>query len=256
VSSADRDAVREHTIGVPLTGTAVALVIVDLQYASACRTTGFGRWLSERGRAAEGEYRFSRIEQLVVPNTVRLLAAFRDRGLHRIFVRLGSQTARCGDLVPHIRALEHEFGNVRGAREYEFLDELAPGPGEAVVTKLSASAFTSSNIDALLRNLSISTLVFTGVSTSQCVDLTARDAADRGYRCVIVEDAVAEDAPRFHEATLEQFGRLFGAVLTTAEVLAALTGTVSAGQAAAGQAEAGQAEAGTAAAGQAEAGPA
>jgi nicotinamidase-related amidase len=224
VTSADRDLVREQTIGVPLTGTAVALVIIDLQYASACRTAGFGRWLSEHGRAEEGDYRFSRIEQLVVPNTARLLAAFRARGLQRVFVRLGAQAAGCADLVPHIRALEQEFGNVQGAREYEFLDELAPGPGEAVVTKLSASAFTSSGIDALLRNLGVTTLVFTGVSTSQCVDLTARDAADRGYRCVIVEDAVAEDAPHYHDATLEQFGRLFGAVLTTAEVLAALSG--------------------------------
>lgn len=218
------DAVREHTIAIPLIPAGIALVMIDLQYASACRTTGFGRWLSERGRAAEGDYRFSRIEQLVVPNTARLLAAFRDRGLHRVFVRLGAQLPGCTDLVPHIRALEHEFGNVRGAREYEFLDELAPQPGEPVVTKLSASAFTSSNIDALLRHLAVSTLVFAGVSTSQCIDLTARDAADRGYRCVIAADAVAEDAPRFHDATLEQFSRLFGAVMTTGEVLTALTG--------------------------------
>ncbi len=218
------DAVREHTIAVPLTGPGLALVIIDLQYASACRTTGYGRWLSEHGRAAEGDYRFSRIEQLVVPNTAALLAGFRDRGWHRIFVRLGAQVPGGADLVPQIRGLEHEFGNVSGAREFEFLDELAPRPGEPVVTKLSASAFTSSGLDALLRNLAVSTLVFAGVSTSQCVDLTARDAADRGYRCVIVEDAVAEDGPAFHEATLEQFRRLFGAVMTTGAVLSALTG--------------------------------
>ncbi|HEY7145469.1 MAG TPA: cysteine hydrolase [Streptosporangiaceae bacterium] len=224
MTGAGPDAVREHTIGVPLTGTAVALVVIDLQYASACRSTGFGRWLSEHGRAAEGDYRFTRIEQLVVPNTARLLTAFRQHGLPRVFVRLGSQAAGCGDLVPHIRSLEQEFGNIQGAREYEFLDEVVPLPGEPVVTKLSASAFTSSGIDALLRNLGVAVLVFAGVSTSQCVDLTARDAADRGYRCVIVEDAVAEDAPDYHDATLEQFSRLFGAVLPADEVLAALTG--------------------------------
>jgi len=193
-----------------------------MQYASACRTTGFGKWLDNHGRAAEGEYRFSRIEQLVVPNTRKLLAAFRANDLFRVFVRLGSQIAGCRDLIPHIRALENDFGNVQGAREFEFLDELTPQPGELVVTKLSASAFSSSNIDALLRNLGASALVFAGVSTSQCVDLTARDAADRGYRCVIVEDAVAEDAPEFHDATLEQFQRLFGAVMTTDEVIVAL----------------------------------
>ncbi len=61
-----------------------------------------------------------------------------------------------------------------------------------------------------------------GVSTSQCVDLTARDAADRGYASVVVEDAVAEDRPDYHDWTLEQFRRLFGRVATTDEVLAEL----------------------------------
>lgn len=216
------DAVTGPPIPVPLAGASVALVVVDMQYASACRTTGLGKWLTDHGRADEGDYRFSRIERLVVPNIARLLDAFRSRDLPRIFVRLGSQLAGCGDIAPYLRSLEHDFGNVSGAREFEFLDELAPGPGEPVITKLSASAFTSSGIDALLRNLSLSTLVFAGVSTSQCVDLTARDAVDRGYRCVIVSDAVAEDVPEFHEATLEQFQAMYGAVMATADVLAEL----------------------------------
>ena len=207
---------------VPLAGASVALVVVDMQYASACRTTGLGKWLSDHGRADAGDYRFSRIEQLVVPNIARLLDGFRTRGLPRIFVRLGSQLAGCGDIAPYLRSIEHDFGNVSGAREFEFLDELAPWPGEPVITKLSASAFTSSGIDALLRNMSLSTLVFAGVSTSQCVDLTARDAVDRGYRCAIVSDAVAEDVREFHEATLAQFQAMYGAVMATSDVLTEL----------------------------------
>ena len=201
-----------------------ALVIVDMQYASACRTTGLGRWLAESGRAEEGRYRFDRIERLLVPNISLLLAFFREHDLPRIFVRLGAQLEGCRDLIPHLRKLETAFGNVSGRREFEFLDELAPHPSEPVVTKLSASAFTSSSIDALLRNLGVGSIVFTGVSTSQCVDLTARDAADRGYRCVVVEDAVAEDRPDYHAWTLEQFQRLFGRVATTEEVLTELRG--------------------------------
>jgi nicotinamidase-related amidase len=60
------------------------------------------------------------------------------------------------------------------------------------------------------------------VSTSQCVDLTARDASDRGYGVVIVEDAVAEDIEEHHLWTLEQFERIFGRVATTEEVLTEL----------------------------------
>ena len=199
-----------------------ALVVIDMQYATACRTMGFGRWLAERGREEEGRYRFDRIEELLVPNIARLLGCFRERDLPRVFVRLGAQMDGCRDLVRHVRELESAFGNVAGERAFEFLDELAPLPGEPVVSKLSASAFTSSNIDALLRNLGVRALVLCGVSTSQCVDLTARDAADRGYLSVVVEDAVAEDRPDYHEWTLEQFRRLFGRVATTSEVLAEL----------------------------------
>ena len=144
------------------------------------------RWLAEQRRRAEGSYRFDRIEQLLVPNIARLLSHFREAGLPVVFVRLGAQMRGCRDLIPHLRNLELAFGNIEGEREYEILDELAPLPGEAVVTKLSASAFTSSGIEALLRNLGAKSLVLTGVSTSQCVDLTARDAADRGFHCLVV----------------------------------------------------------------------
>jgi nicotinamidase-related amidase len=217
------DAVLEHTLGFALDPSSTALVVIDMQYATACRTTGMGRWFAERGREDEGRYRFDRIEELLVPNIGRLLAFFREHDLTRIFVRLGGQMEGCRDLIPHVQELEAAFGNVEGLREFEFLDELAPLPGEPVLTKLSASAFTSSNIDALLRNLGVRTLVHTGVSTSQCIDLTARDAADRGYTSVVVEDAVAEDRPDYHEWTLEQFRRLFGRVATTDEVLAELS---------------------------------
>ena len=216
------DAVGGHTLSFELEPERTALVVIDMQYASACRTAGFGRWLEQEGRAEEGAYRFDRIERLLVPNISRLLAHFRTHDLQRIFVRLGAQMPDCRDLIPHLSKLEAAFRNVLGEREFEILDELRPEPGEPVLTKLSASAFTSSGVEQLLRNLGVEAIVFTGVSTSQCVDLTARDAADRGYRCVIVEDAVAEDQPGWHDATLDQFRRLFGRVATTDEILAEL----------------------------------
>lgn len=219
-------AVAEYTLPVSLDAQSTALVIIDMQYASACRDTGFGRWLSSEGRAAEGEYRFQRIEGLLIPNIARLLAFFRRHELPRVFVRMGAQLPGCRDVVPQMRALEAKFGNWEGEREFEFLDELVPQPGEAIVTKLSVSAFTSSNIDALLRNVGVQSLVVTGVSTSQCVDLTARDAADRGYACTVVEDAVAEDREEYHQGTLEQFQRVFGRVASTNEVMHELTASV------------------------------
>jgi biuret amidohydrolase len=224
--SSKADAVSEYTVPFDLAKGRPALVVIDMQYASACRTAGFGAWLTRSGRAEEGDYRFTRVEESVVPNIRRLLDYFRTNGLQRVFVRLGSKQADYADILPQLRALEAAFQNRSGNQEFEFLEEIAPLPGEPVITKLSVSAFTSSGIDALLRNLGVDTLVFCGVSTSQCVDLTARDAADRGYRCLIVEDAVAEDTEGFHRSTLEQFARMFGRVGSASEVMNELSGTL------------------------------
>lgn len=216
------DAVAEHVPQVELDPVSTALVVVDMQYASACRTTGLGRLLTAAGRESEGGYRFDRIEQLVVPNVARLLDFFRARALHRLFVTVGSHRADGADLVRTIRDLERELGTVAGGRELDVLDGLRPLAGEPVLRKTTVSAFTSTGIDALLRGLGVRSLVFTGVSTSQCVDLTACDAADRGYECAIVEDAVAEDRQDWHDAALARFERLFGRVVATDEVLAEL----------------------------------
>jgi nicotinamidase-related amidase len=213
---------KEHNQQFALDPKATALVIIDMQYASACRTTGLGRWLAEQGRSDEGRYRFDRLEQLVVPSIVRLLSFFREAELPVFFVTLGGRLPGCRDLVPRLRSIESAIGNIEGSREFEILDEIAPQPGELVIPKLSTSAFTSSNLEAHLRHLEIPSLVFCGVSTGQCVDLTARDAADRAYRCVIVEDAVAEDSPEYHESTLDKFGRLWGRVLSSDEVITEL----------------------------------
>jgi nicotinamidase-related amidase len=227
LESRPADAVSEHTCGFELDARTTALIVIDMQYASASRTAGFGRWLDERGRSAEGAYRFDRIERLLVPNIGRLLAFFRRHDLPRVFIRLAAQMERCRDLGPRLRSLEVAFGNFGESRECDLLDELAALPSEPILTKLSASAFSSTGIDALLRNLDVRSIICTGVSTSQCVDLTARDAADRGYDVVIVEDAVAEDRADFHAWTLEQFTRLFGRVEATDTVIAELSGALA-----------------------------
>lgn len=220
--TAKPDLLAEKTMQFRLEPSNSALVIIDMQYASACRTAGLGRWLAEQGREEEGRYRFDRLETTVVPNIQRLLNLFRRIETFRIFITLGARLPNCRDLVPRLRAIETTIGNIQGRREYEILDEIAPIEGELVVPKLSTSAFTSSNFEAHLRHLNIRQLVFTGVSTGQCVDLTARDAADRDYQCVVVEDATAEDRPEYHDWTLEKFGRLWGRVLSTEQVLAEL----------------------------------
>jgi nicotinamidase-related amidase len=187
-----------------------ALVVVDMQYASACRTTGLGKLLKESGKEELAQYRFDRIEKEVIPNISLLLNFFRKHGLKVIYITLGSQMPDYSDLPNHMKPLAKAVGNTRGNPAHEILEELRPIPGELVLNKTTMSGFQSSPIDLSLRSMGVEYLIFTGVSTNSCVEGTARDAADLGYHCIIVEDACGSASQRFHDATIENFKRLLG----------------------------------------------
>ncbi|MBA2461086.1 MAG: cysteine hydrolase [Actinobacteria bacterium] len=99
---------------------------------------------------------------------------------------------------------------------------LAPTDGELVIDKNTSSAFNSTGIEWLLRNLEVETLVLAGVATDMCVETTARDAADRGFNVILAEDATATFFEHHHRAALSGFARVFGEVWDSADVLAAL----------------------------------
>jgi nicotinamidase-related amidase len=86
------------------------------------------------------------------------------------------------------------------------VDALAPIGDEILVSKTSSGVFNSTNIDYLLRNLGIKRLVVAGVLTDQCVDMTVRDAADRGYLVTCVADACATYSQERHDNALRAFG--------------------------------------------------
>ena len=71
----------------------------------------------------------------------------------------------------------------------------------------------------MLHTYGVKTLLFAGVSTNMCVEHTLRDAADRGFRCLLVEDACGADSQAMHDSTVSVVPRLYGAVMTTDEVL-------------------------------------
>jgi nicotinamidase-related amidase len=83
-------------------------------------------------------------------------------------------------------------------------------------------AFNSTNFDSLLWSKGIKYLLFTGVSTNMCVETTARDGADRGFCCVMIEDGCGASAQSYHDAALITFRRLFGKVQTSQEVISEL----------------------------------
>ena len=199
-----------------------ALVVVDMQYASASRRHGLGALLKAKGLEDRGAYRFDRIEQVVTPTIQRLLVAFRRGKLPVIFLTVGSELPDFADMLPGMRRFAEAIGNTEGTREHRILDELAPLAGEAVVNKTTMSAFHSSGFERLVQAMGRTQLCFTGVSTNSCVEGTARDAADRGFQCVIVEDGCGAASPELHDATCRNFARLLGRVATAREVLGEL----------------------------------
>jgi len=218
------DYAHQFNPGFVLDPRMVALVVVDMQYASGSRDHGLGRSLKARGQEALGAYRFDRIERTVVPTIRRLLAFFRARGLRLVYLTVGSELPDYSDLLPHMRAFAESAGNTRGNHEHEILDALAPRPGDAVLNKTTMSAFHSSGFERLVRAWGVEQLVFTGISTNSYVEGTARDAVDRGFRGLLVDDGCGAASQSLHDATCANFARLLGRVASSAQVLTELEG--------------------------------
>jgi nicotinamidase-related amidase len=196
-----------------------AFIPIDLQYATACRTTGLGKILKKQGKEELGRYRFDRIEQIVIPNIQKILAFFRKHRLRIIYVTIGAEMPDFSDLWPHRIPFMKAVNNRVGEREHEILDEIKPLTGELVINKTTPGAFNSSSIDLVLRTMGIEYCLFAGVSTHMCVEGTARDASDRGFKSIVIENACAANKEEYHNAALITFQRGYGRVCTTDEVI-------------------------------------
>lgn len=113
-----------------------------------------------------------------------------------------------------------------GSELAEIVEPLAPHGGDIVLTHQRIGAFARTDLDTVLREKGITTLVFAGVATNASVEGTARVASDLGYRVVIVEDACSAATPAAHHASIDSLG-LLAEISTVDEVRTALTATVT-----------------------------
>ena len=194
---------------------ATALLVIDMQ-----------RDFIERG--GFGEVLGNDVTRLaaIVPTVKELLTWARAHAIRVVHTREGHRPdlADCppakrargrlalgiGDKGPMGRILvDGEPGN-------DIVPALAPTPGEAVIVKPGKGAFFATKLDEMLRAQGITHLILAGVTTEVCVQTTMREANDRGYECLLVEDATESYFPEFKQATLAMIHAQGGIVGWTA----------------------------------------
>lgn len=114
---------------------------------------------------------------------------------------------------------------VRGEPGHDFVPELYPNDGEPVIDKPGKGAFANTDFDLLLRVKGVRNLIICGATTDVCVHTTMREANDRGYDCLLVEDCCAASEEHLHRAAVEMVrteGGIFGATALLEDVLAAV----------------------------------
>lgn len=200
-----------------------ALVIVDMQN-DFCHAEG---WLASIGVDV------SPGRELIAPIS-RILAEARSAELPVIWVNWGNRPdlLNLGPSTLHVynatgagTGLGDPLTN--GARVLEagswasaILDEFGDTSHDIHVAKFSMSGFWETHLDAILRNLGVTTLLFAGVNLDQCVLCTFQDASFRGYDCILLEDCCATTSPAFcADSTLYNIRQCFGFVAASADVI-------------------------------------
>jgi len=166
----------------------------------------------------------------------RVLEAMRAGGYHIIHTREGHR--RDAADLPATKAWRAKRGGApigstpgprgmaltRGEPGWQIVPELAPLAHEPVIDKPGKGAFYATDLDAILRLHGIDNLVFTGVTTDVCVHTTLREANDRGYECLLLEDCCAAINPKSHDMAVWQVktGAIFGAATHSADLLEAI----------------------------------
>jgi len=163
---------------------------------------------------------FDRMRRTVIPNTQKLIADARARGVEVIYARIACLKEDGRD-----RSLSQKkpgFNYLLLPKEREdaqVVPELAPWPDDIVVTKTTDSCLTGTNLRLVLANMAIRTVVCAGIFTDQCVSSTVRSLADESFDVVVVDDCCAAATMALHAQELETINMIYCHVVQLEDVL-------------------------------------
>jgi ureidoacrylate peracid hydrolase len=207
---------------VPIDPAHAALLFVDVQNYTAREDGGEYASLPKAERKARYGWFFDTMRDTAVPNMHRLQAACRHARIEVMYTVIEALTRDGRDL-----SLDYKISGLfvpRGSWDAKVLDAIAPAEDEIVLPKTSSSVFISTNIDYVLRNLGVKSLIVAGVLTDQCIDSTVRDACDLGYLVTVPTDACATLSKERHDWSLRN-NRGYCRQVTTNALIAEIVGS-------------------------------
>jgi ureidoacrylate peracid hydrolase len=196
-----------------------ALLIIDVQNYCAGPDGGEYAGMDAAAREARYGWFFARMRETAIPAMRRVQAACRAAGIEVLYTVIESLTRDGRD-----RSLDYKISGLhvpRGSWDARVIDAIAPADDEIVLPKTSSSVFISTNIDYVLRNLGVRSLMIAGGLTDQCVDSAVRDACDLGYLVTTITDACATLSQERHSWSLRNaagYSRQRGSVELVAEI--------------------------------------
>jgi nicotinamidase-related amidase len=202
-----------------------ALLIIDVQRYFVSPSYPFVQLIEKLVPGAAADY-CQRVSSEVIPNIQHLQELFRTLKLPIIYTGTGTSTGDGRDLAVWLQDFDGLSQHLLGTRVWPSVDDpswqiddgVAPAAGEPVLKKTTADPMNSTMLDRTLRDMNVEDVVVTGLTTDVCVSATARGAADRGYRTIVVEDACTALSEEMHRASLQIISLAFGRVCTAEQV--------------------------------------
>ncbi|MEM9726462.1 MAG: isochorismatase family cysteine hydrolase [Pseudomonadota bacterium] len=162
---------------------------------------------------------FTRMNEIVIPNTKALIEDARARGVEVIFARIACLKPDGRDRSLSQKKPGFNYLLLPKDREDSFVvPELAPRDDEITVLKTTDSALTGTNLRLILRNMGIQDVVVAGIFTDQCVSSTVRSLADESFGVIVVDDCCAAATDELHHAELKIIKMIYCHVISKNEI--------------------------------------